>query len=165
MATASKTAPRRQRWLNGFGSMDWRAEERAFAVLLDALTRDRLSAEAVEMERSATSRRSLAEVQHEAERVERDELSDARAELADFHAALADARSRAGDNGRGEVSYDSASPDQDDKAEMLIQYLVRPGYAEVRTEEPDEGHFVYYLRIDWDRLQALAAERGQTLRV
>ena len=165
MSMASSKAPRRQRWLNGFGAMDWRAEERAFAVLLDALTRDRVSAETAEMERLATSRRSLAEVQQEAERVERDELSEARAELDEFHAALADARTRAGADGRGEVAYDSRLPEQDESADMLIQYLVRPGYAEVRTDEPEKGHFVYYLRIDWDRLQALAAERGLTLRL
>ena len=165
MDTASKTAPRRQRWLNGFSAMDWRAEERAFAVLLDALTRDRVNDETVEMERSASSRRSLAEVQQDAERVERDELSEARAELDEFHAALADARARSGPDGRGEVPYDSNAPDQDAEADMLIQYLVRPGYADVRTEEPREGHFIYYLRIDWERLEALAAERGQSLRL
>jgi hypothetical protein len=46
---------------------------------------------------------------------------------------------------------------------VLIQYLVRPGYAEVRTEEPAAGSYVYYIRVNWSKLRALAEEQGYRL--
>src|SRR5436190_22074832 len=78
-----------QRWLSGFGALDWRSDERAYASLLDALTRDRLEVEAVEREMHATARRSMAEVQHDQERAEHDELAEARRELHDFGQPMA----------------------------------------------------------------------------
>jgi hypothetical protein len=150
------------RWLSGFGSLDWRGDERGLASLLDALTRDRLEVEAVERERAAAPRRSLADVQQAQQRAERDELAEARRELDDFRAALSDIFRRAG--GRSaEVAYDSAKPEQNLAADVLIQYLVRPGYAEVRTEEPQPGHYVYDIRVDWARLRQLAEAQGHPL--
>jgi hypothetical protein len=150
-----------RRWLSGFGALDWRGEDRAYAHLLDALTRDRLETEAVERELSASSRRSMADVQESQQRAERDELAEARRELDDFRSALADAHKRQSD--KGEVPYDSRTPSHDAAADVLIQYLVRPGYAEVRTEEPQPEHYVYYIRVDWPRLRALAQEQGHPL--
>ena len=49
------------------------------------------------------------------------------------------------------------------RVDVLIQYLVRPGYAEVRTEEPQPGNYVYYIRVDWPKLRALAAAEGHPL--
>jgi hypothetical protein len=46
---------------------------------------------------------------------------------------------------------------------MLIQYLVRPGYAEVRTEEREPWQYRYWIRVAWDRLRLLAAEAGHRL--
>jgi hypothetical protein len=149
------------RWLSGFGALDWRSDERGFASLLDALTRDRLEVEAVERELQATSRRSLAEVQQDQQRAEKDELAEARRELDDFRAAMSDVHQRGGD--QREVPYDSATPDQNRAADVLIQYLVRPGYAEVRTEEPAPEHYVYYIKVDWPRLRALADAQGHPL--
>ncbi len=97
----------RQRWLSGFGALDWRSDERAYASLLDALTRDRLEVEAVEREMQATARRSMAEVQHDQERAEHDELAEARRELDDFRSAMADIRERSGPEAKNEVAYDS----------------------------------------------------------
>jgi hypothetical protein len=148
-------------WLSGFGALDWRSDERGFASLLDALTRDRLEVEAVERELQATSRRSLAEVQQDQERAEKDELAEARRELDDFRAAMADVHQRGGDH--REVPYDSRTPEQNRSADVLIQYLVRPGYAEVRTEEPDPEHYVYNIRVDWPRLRTLADAQGHPL--
>jgi hypothetical protein len=159
---ADKAKPQR-RWLSGFGALDWRSDERAFASLLDALTRDRLETEAVERELSATSRRSLAELQESQHRAERDELAEARRELDEFRTAIADARQRSGHNEKAEVSYDSGNPEQDAAADVLIQYLVRPGYAEVRTEEPEPEHYVYYIRVDWPRLRGLAEAQGHPI--
>jgi hypothetical protein len=151
------------RWLSGFGALDWRADERAYAALLDALTRDRLEVEAVERELITSSRRSLADVQEAQEKAERDELAEARGELSDFRAAMEDVRTRAGSDGTAEVPYDSREPGQNQMADLLIQYLVRPGYAEVRTDEPDPEHYVYYVRVDWQRLRTLAEEQGHPI--
>jgi hypothetical protein len=152
-----------QRWLSGFGALDWRADERAYAALLDALTRDRLEVEAVEREMQATARRSLADVQQEQQRIERDELAEARRELDHFRAAIADVRSRATPGSQAEVAYDSGNPTQNAAADVLIQYLVRPGYAQVRTEEPQPERYVYYIQVDWPRLQELAVAQGHPL--
>ena len=61
------------------------------------------------------------------------------------------------------MPYDSRKPTEDNAADVLIQYLVRPGYAEVRTEEPEPGHYVYYIRIDWPRLRDLAKDQGHPI--
>jgi hypothetical protein len=152
-----------RRWMSGFGALDWRTDERAFASLLDALTRDRLEVEAVERELQATSRRSMAELQEDQHRAERDELAEARDELDDFRAALNDVYQRAGPVHQDEVPYDSSQAEQNRAADVLIQYLVRPGYAEVRTEEPGSEHYVYYIRVDWPRVRTLAESQGHPL--
>jgi hypothetical protein len=149
------------RWLSGFGALDWRSDERGFAALLDALTRDRLETEAVERELQATSRRSMAELQEDQHRAERDELAEARRELDDFRAAMTDVHRRG--VGGAEVPYDSRDATQNQAADVLIQYLVRPGYAEVRTEEPAAEQYIYYIRVDWPRLRALAEAQGHPL--
>ena len=161
MARQHEEVPRR--WLSGFGALDWRSDERGYASLLDALTRDLIEVEAVERERLATSRRNLAELQEDQERAARDELAEARGELDEFRAAMADVRQRGGHDGRTEVPYDSQDEVQNRAADVLIQYLVRPGYAEVRTEEPGPGHYVYFIRVDWARLRALAESVGPPL--
>jgi hypothetical protein len=146
-----------RRWLSGFGHQAWDGEERAFASLLDALTRDRVETEALERELSTPAQQEVPDVRQ----LEREELEEARRELDEFRAALNDIRARG--VGSTEVGYDSADPSQDAAADVLIQYLVRPGYAEVRTEEPRPEQYVYYIRVDWPRLRALAAAQGQPL--
>ncbi|MBV9168943.1 MAG: hypothetical protein JOZ81_02515 [Chloroflexi bacterium] len=158
-------APAPRRWLSGSGSLEWRADERGLASLLDALTRDRIEAEAVEAERQATSRRSLAELQQDQERAARDELAEARRELDTFRAAIEDARGRGGSDGGAEVPYRNTEPSEDRMADVLIQYLVRPGYAEVRTDEIGAGQYVYYVRVDWQRLRELAEAIGHPLSI
>jgi hypothetical protein len=152
-----------QRWLSGFGTLDWRSDERAYAALLDALTRDRLEVESLEREMRATALRSLADVQEEGERAERSELAEARRELDDFRAAMADVRQRGLPDGQAEVPYDVRDPMQNAAADVLIQYLVRPGYADVRTEEPLPGQYVYSIKVDWSRLRELADAQGHPL--
>ena len=152
-----------RRWLSGFGNLEWRTDERSYASLLDALTRDRLEVEAVEREMQATGRRSLADVQQDQQRAERDELAEARREVDVFRAALADAHKHGGSDGRAEVPYDSRDPAESAAADILIQYLVRPGYAEVRTEEPEPEHYIYNVRVDWPRLRELARQQGHPI--
>jgi hypothetical protein len=156
---ADRKTPRR-RWLSGFGAFEWRSDERAYASLLDALTRDRLEVEALEREMTAGNLTDVQEAQHKAER---DELAEARSELDDFRSAVADARRRAGHDERTEVPYDSGIPTQNVAADVLIQYLVRPGYAEVRTDEPQPERYVYYIRVDWPRLRQLASAQGHPI--
>ena len=151
-----------RRWLSGLGALDWGSDERGLATLLDALTRDRLGVEAIEREMQASSRRSMAEVQDDQHRAEHDELAEARRELSDFRSAIADVHQRGGPRGN-EVPYDSREPTQNQAADVLIQYLVRPGYAEVRTAEPEPEHYVYYIRVDWPRLHGLAEAQGHPL--
>jgi hypothetical protein len=157
---ADRKTPRR-RWLSG-RAFDWGSDERAYAALLDALTRDRLETEALEREMNAGRRTDLEEAHHKAEH---DELAEARSELDEFRAAVADARKRGGRDERAEVPYDSSKPTQNLAADVLIQYLVRPGYAEVRTEEPQPEQYVYYIRVDWTRLRELATEPGHPISI
>ena len=160
---ASDSAPRPPRWWSGIPLTSWTDDERTYAALLDALTSDLAAVEATEVEMGATARRSPAELQAEQERIESDERADSRQELKAFREALRDAHQQARAARSGEAAYDSTVPRQDELADSLIQYLVRPGYAEVRTEEPEPGHHVYYLRVDWDRLRALAEQQGGSL--
>src|SRR6476661_3718884 len=104
-------------WLSGFGALDWRSDERAYASLLDALTRDRLEVEAVEREMQAGARRSMADVQEDQQRAERDELAEARRELHDFRSAMSDVRERSGSEGRDEVPYDGRDETQNAAAD------------------------------------------------
>jgi uncharacterized protein involved in exopolysaccharide biosynthesis len=159
----SREARPSQRWLSGFGALDWRTDERAYAALLDALTRDRLEVEGVEREMQATARQSLADVQDDQHRAERSELAEARSELDDFRSAMTDVHQRGSRDGQGEVPYDSRDPAQNAAADVLIQYLVRPGYAEVRTDEPQPGQYVYYITVAWSKLRELAEAQGHPL--
>jgi uncharacterized protein involved in exopolysaccharide biosynthesis len=148
-----------RRWLPGFGLQDLDADDRAYADLLTALTRDRVETEALEREMTAPAVQASTDVKQ----LQREELAEARRELDLFRAALADVRTRAAGDPRAEVPYDSADPKQDAAADVLIQYLVRPGYAEVRTEEQGSEHYIYYVRVDWARLRDLASEHGHPL--
>jgi len=148
-----------RRWLTTFGRQDWELSDRAYAALLDGLTRDRVEAEALEREMSTPARGVVADVRE----LQREELEEARRELTSFRAALDDVRRRAGGQADAEVPFDSTDPVQDAGADVLIQYLVRPGYAEVRTEEPAAGSYIYYIRVDWAKLRALAEEQGVRL--
>jgi hypothetical protein len=152
------TRPAR-RWLSAFGRHEWSSDERSYAALLDALTRDRVETEALEREMSAPATQGMADITQ----LERAELEEARRELHEFRAALDDAHRRAGGDERSEVPYDSSRSTEDAAADVLIQYLVRPGYAEVRTEEPRAGVYVYYIRVDWPKLRALADAQGHPL--
>src|SRR5690349_13253042 len=97
----TRTDGTRQRWQLGFGNLTWRAEDRAYAAVLEALTRERhaLLRQGREI---ADPARPLAKRDIGAE-LER----GARAELAVFRAALENARARSGPDGLGELAYNS----------------------------------------------------------
>ena len=141
----------RQRWRLGFSELVWGAEDRAYAAVLEALTRERHAVLRQGLEIMDPARPlAKADIGAELER-------GARAELAVFRAALEDVRARAGPDGRAEVSYDSRDPRQDAYADILIQYLVRPGYAAVRTEEPEPWHWLYWIQVDWEAVRRVTA--------
>ena len=155
----SRSTETRQRWRLGFGDLAWRVEDRAYAALLEALTR----------ERHAVLRQGR-EITHPARPLARSDIGaelerGARAELAVFRAALEDARARSGADGTAEVPYDSRDPQQDSWADIVIQYLVRPGYAEVRTEEAEPWHYRYWIRIDWPAVRRLITDEKHPLPV
>lgn len=145
------------RWLRGIGSSP---EEHAYGRLLEALAQRRAEVEGRVTEMDADADRPPADLADAKLRTEEESREAARAELADFQAALADARTQAAERAHGEARYDARDPVQDRRADVLIQYLVRPGFAEVRTEEPEAGRFVYYVRVLWDPLRGLAREVG-----
>ena len=52
---------------------------------------------------------------------------------------------------------------QNRQAEVLIQYLVRSGYADVTTDEPQPGRYVNQVNVHWQSLQSLAESSGHHL--
>ncbi|MDQ3699715.1 MAG: hypothetical protein M3442_02215 [Chloroflexota bacterium] len=138
-------------------------DERAYAAVLQALARERVDVDSANVEKVATSRRSMADVKEAESEIEADVLADARRRLHTFRTALEDAYTRSRGSSQLEVAYDSADADQDGLADVLIQYLVRTGYGDVSTDEPAPGQYVYNVRVDWDRLCQLAAEQGHPL--
>lgn len=138
----------------------WPDDERVYAALLDALTRDLIEIAGTERQIVAHAEVNPEEMAANQERLEREELDEARRELGSFRAALEEGLA-AGEG--AEVAYDASDPRRDELADALIQYLVRPDYATVRTEEPSPGRYVYHVQVDWPKLRALAAEVGYSL--
>ena len=133
----------------------WAGSDRGYRALLEALAKDRLAQDAVERERLASSRRQIVDV-HEAQReAEKEVLAEVRDDVSVFRSALDDAWNRAAG---AHAVYDGSDPEQSALADALIQYLVRPGYAEVETTEQEQGHYLYRVQVDWERLRALYAE-------
>lgn len=152
-----------RRGLSGLFDLFESGEERAYAAVLQVLARERVDVDASNVEKVATSRRSMADVKAAESALEADVLTDARRRLQTFRAALEDAYARSQGVSQREVPYDSADSDQDAMADVLIQYLVRTGYGDVSTAEAAPGHYVYNVRVDWERLRQLAAEQGHAL--
>ena len=115
------------------------------------------------MEMDSTARRPMEEIKELGQAVEAEIQAEARRRVGVFRAALEDAFARSGGDPRREASYDSADPRQDQMADVLIQYLVRTSFAQVRTTDRGPGQYVYALTIAWDRLRHLAEEEGHPL--
>ena len=71
------------------------------------------------------------------------------------------------DQGRLDDPYDGLlailAEISDTWADILIQYLVRVGYADVRTEEPDPWHYLYWIRHQLGAPSPARARRGTRL--
>jgi hypothetical protein len=62
--------------------------------------------------------------------------------------------------GRDELPLDDRVPDENAMADALIRFLVSFDLAESRTEETEPMHYVYNVRIDWQKLGAVAQRAG-----
>jgi hypothetical protein len=147
-------------WLRGLRTFEWASNDRPYADLLKALVRDRAEDEQTVREMEATAHADLDELRRGEQRTEEADLERARGEVGTFRAALERAWAH---RQLGEAPYDSRRPVENAQADALIQYVVRAGYGEVRTDEPEPGHFVYRVRIDWPKLLALAEAHGHPL--
>jgi hypothetical protein len=136
-------------------------EKGVYTALLDALSNAVLDTEYTDIEANASARRDMADVKREEAHVAQTFLEEAQQNVPAFRDALHDAWRRG--ESTGIASYDSADPVEDAHATVLIQYLVRSGYADVRSEECGQEHYVYHLQIKWDRLRALAGTLGHRL--
>jgi hypothetical protein len=146
---------------------DWPPADRPMAALLDLLIRGsklQNDLRAAALDAPPVSGRETAD---DEARIAREELESARANLPEFERALGEAWRRSGGTQR-EVRYDSADPDQDRAADVLIQYLVTTRTATVRTEERGEQNgqqqYWYYIAVDWEALFALAGHLEVDLR-
>jgi hypothetical protein len=140
----SHTEPDGSTWVG------WNPSDHALEALLDALTAEVVNEEVATLERDASARRSAAELGRDERELARQERDEAHHDRRLFQAALRDAATAPGG-----ATYDSADPDRDALADVLIRYLVRTGYAEVETETPEPGHHRYTIQVDWTRLRAL----------
>lgn len=139
---------------------DHRATRDAFASLLDALAREVVDAEVLDIEASAKARRSMADVKEEEVETAREIVSQAHDHVDAFRTALLDARER---EREGSTPYDTTDPVQNAQADVLIQYLVRPGFAQAHTAERAGGGYVCHVSVDWPRLESLADRLGHRL--
>jgi hypothetical protein len=143
------TGPIRHARPDGSTWVDWDPSDHAVEALLEALTTEVVNEEVATLERDAGARRSAAELARDERELARQERDEAHHDRRLFRAALRDAAAPGG------AVYDSADPDRDALADVLIRYLVRTGYAEVETETPEPGHHRYTIQVDWTRLRAL----------
>ena len=79
-----------RRWLRAFGGHEWSGDERSYAALLDALTRDRVETEALGREMSAPAVQETTDVNQ----LQREELEEARRELGEFRTEIGRASCR-----------------------------------------------------------------------
>jgi hypothetical protein len=120
--------------------------------MFDSLVRELVQERAASVELASTARREMADIKKEEESVSKAIESRAREDRAAFARTIEDAYERSA--GRDvEIPYDSADPDQERQAEIILRHLVSLGYAEVRTEEQPDGHEIYRIRLFWDKLR------------
>jgi hypothetical protein len=66
-------------------------------------------------------------------------------------------------SGQQELPLDDRVPDENAMADALIRFLVSFDLAESRTEETEPMHYIYNVRVDWDKLEAIARQLGMDL--
>ena len=65
--------------------------------------------------------------------------------------------------GHPEIRLDDRDAEQNAIADALITYLVRFDLAESRSEETEEGHYDYFISVNWDSLYRVAENAGVDL--
>ena len=123
----------------------------AHDLLFDSLVRELVEARAANIEMDSTGLRGMADIKKDERAVGKELERRADAERATFREMLEDADRRSGARPI-EVSYDSADPDQERRADLVARYLVSLGYAEMRTEEEHAARPRYRVRFRWERL-------------
>jgi hypothetical protein len=63
----------------------------------------------------------------------------------------------------GEAVFDDRDADQNLQVDALIQFLVRADLASSTADQTEPNHYSYRIRIDWPKLQSVAAEAGVDL--
>lgn len=108
--------------------------------------------EVKDIERDASS---VDDVPAERRRAARDEEQRADQLMPAFREGLmrADAARRAGGNA---ISLDDRDPLDNQIADALVHFLVRPGMATSSTRETQPLHYIYTIAVDWTRLVAVA---------
>lgn len=106
-----------------------------------------------DVERDATS---VEDVAVEQRRVLREEETRADTLAAAFREGITRARDahRAGGDA---ISLDDRNPVENQIADALISFLVRPGIATSSARQTEPQHYIYTVAVDWDRLATIAA--------
>ncbi|HUZ00647.1 MAG TPA: hypothetical protein VMU89_09875 [Thermomicrobiaceae bacterium] len=108
--------------------------------------------EVKDIERDASS---VDDVPAELRRAAREEEQRAGQLLPAFREGLAraDAARRAGGNA---ISLDDRDPLDNQIADALVHFLVRPGIALSSTRETQPLHYIYTIAVDWNQLVSVA---------
>lgn len=116
----------------------------------------KVPAETRVLEATARSRRPMADVAAEEERLRIAELDRARDAALDLENGLRLASAA----GSGSLPLDSRDPAEDRLAGVLISLLVASDFATVRTAELGDDQYRYDITVDWPALDRLAERIG-----
>lgn len=131
--------------------------------LLDYIVRNRqfrLDRTVTELETRADQRPAVVS---DPASVREGELSQARRYDAAFARGLRAAWA-AQSAGTGALLLDDRTAGENETAEALIRYLVRPDLATVETSDVAPGHYRYRVQVDWPAVEAVATRAGVDLR-
>lgn len=129
----------------------------SFIVTHYAAASDRLR-----IELDANAELSGDEIETDKEVAERRERVTADREAHAFERGLTLAWERA-QKGDADIELDDRDPGQNAIASALIDFLVRFELAESRSRDVGDQHYIYMIRVNWDRLREVARENDQTL--
>lgn len=113
--------------------------------------------EAIELERDASAGEQGEAITADKRRVVKQEEERVDALEDPFRAGLrrADDARRAGGNA---ISLDDRKPDENQQADALIHFLVRPQLATSTSRETDQHRYIYTIAVDWDALDRVARD-------
>lgn len=103
------------------------------------------------------------EVNEDLERIERARKRGQSEDIRPFSRALVYAYQNV-QAGKPTVDLRQSVPEEDDMADAMIQYLVKPDLATVITEDAGNNNYIYHIEVDWNALDTVAREVGLDLR-